>query len=106
MKKDTESNNEKAAASTKEMTDNASTNVQDTTAATILTPKIKLALAADVLLNDSKNLIDVSSTAVLVKLDGHVSSQTLKDLAEKIATKVMKYSASKQTLENHLVVQP
>jgi osmotically-inducible protein OsmY len=106
LKKDTEANSESAAKSTKEMTDNASTNMQDTGAATILTPKIKLALSADVLLNDSKNLIDVSSTAVLVKLDGHVTSQALKDLAEKIALKVLKDSDSKQSLENHLVVQP
>lgn len=105
MKKDAEINSENASEHTQNIQSGAKEAGEDMGAATILTPKIKTAITADKRLNDSKNLIDVDSTAERVTLSGHVTSAELKKLASEIANKVMAENAARQTLDNRLEVK-
>jgi osmotically-inducible protein OsmY len=106
MKEDTEANAESTAKAAQDAGKGMSESGQAVEAATLLTPKIKLAIAADTLLNDSKNLIDVTSTKDMVTLEGHVTGNDLKVLAGKIAQKVLTENNASQPLENKLEVKP
>lgn len=106
MEKDSESNGQKAAEATQNLASGAKEAGKDIAAATMLTPKIKLAISADKRLNDSKNLIDVSATDETVTLEGHVASKELKNLATEIATKALKDNTAHQRLDNKLEIKP
>ncbi len=106
VKKDAEVNGEKSAQKTQAMADGMSETGKNISAATMLTPKIKLAITGDKSLNDAANMINVDSTAEKVVLDGHVVTQAMKDLAGDLADKVMKENNAVQKLENNLVVKP
>ena len=106
IEKDAEANGEKASKSIENASNSTAEATKDASAAAILTPKIKLAITAETLLNDSKNEINVDSTEEKVMLEGHVSSEKLKELAGSIAMKVLKDSNAKQTVDNQLKVMP
>lgn len=106
MKQDAEINQQKAAEGAKNFESGAKEAGKDLGAATILTPKIKVALDADKRINDPKNNIDVDSTDERVVLSGHVTSQELKTLAGEIATKAMEEAKATQPLENKLEIKP
>lgn len=76
----------------------------DIGAATMLTPKIKNAIIANAKLNEKKNLIDISSTEEMVTIDGHVTSEELKALAEEVVTTYLKDSGEKQKVKNNLTI--
>lgn len=106
MKEDSQINSQKAAESSQKGAEATKDAAKDVQAATLLTPKIKMAISAETLLNDSKNLINVDSTEEKVTLEGHVTSMELKDLAGKIAAKVLADNSAKQPLENKLEIKP
>ncbi len=106
MKKDSEQNGEKVSASAENAAEGAKEAGKDIGAATMLTPKIKLAITSSTQLNDPKNLIDVNSTPEVVTLEGHVTSQELKDLAEEVAKKAISADGQTQKVENKLLIQP
>ncbi len=104
--KDSESFGQKVAEQTQNASSDAVETSKDLQAAAMLTPKIKLAISADKQLNDSKNLINVDSTEEKVTLEGHVTSIALKEIAGTIATKILKESEAKQSLDNKLEIKP
>lgn len=104
LEKDASRNSQKAAEGAQNIQRGMKEAGKDMGAATILTPKIKTALMADIRLNDPSNLINVNSTSDKVTLDGHVSSLELKLLAGDITMRTMKEDSATQTLENNLVV--
>jgi osmotically-inducible protein OsmY len=104
--KDTRAGGENTAQGAKQASDRAMDTAGNLSAAATLTPKIKLAIAADSQLNDPRNSINVDSTATLVSLDGFVATSSLKDLAGEIAMKALADAGAKQTFENNLVVKP
>jgi osmotically-inducible protein OsmY len=88
------------------MSAGAAEGSKDMGAATMLTPKVKLAITADKMLNDSKNLIDVDSTSDKVSLNGHVMSAEQKTLAGEITMRVLKENNATQKFVNNLDVTP
>jgi osmotically-inducible protein OsmY len=79
---------------------------KDATAAMVLTPKVKSAIAADAGLNDTRNTINVDSADNTVHLRGHVISEDLKKRAGDIAQKVLTDGNSTDKLNNELKVVP
>ena len=106
LKKDASDNSQKTADQAQNLRRGAEEAGKDIGAATLLTPKVKMAITADKRLNDAKNLIDVSSTDDKVTLEGHVTSSELKTLAGEIAAKAVKDSNALQTIENKLEIKP
>lgn len=106
VKTDAEQAGQKSAEAAQNMSSGAAEGTKNMGAATMLTPKIKLAITADKMLNDSKNLIDVDSTAEKVSLNGHVISAEQKTLAGEIAMKVLKENNATQKFVNNLDVTP
>lgn len=106
MKKDTEQNSENAASSADKMSEDANVAGSNIGAATMLTPKIKLAITGDTFLNDTKNLINVEATDAKVTLNGHVTSEKLKTRATDIAKRVMTDNGATQPFENLLTIKP
>jgi len=105
MKEDSADNRQKAADSTENVVEGAKNAGAAFGAATMLTPKVKVALEADKRLADPANLIDVDSTDDMVTLSGHVKSSALKELATEITQKVITEAGSKQKIENKLEVK-
>ena len=97
---------ENASEGASNIAESASNMGKEVGAATLLTPKVKMAIDADNKLNDPNNLIDVDSTDEMVYLKGHVRTAALKTLAGDVATKAMKEANAHQKLENNLVVKP
>ncbi|MEQ1934073.1 MAG: hypothetical protein ABL962_09360, partial [Fimbriimonadaceae bacterium] len=97
IQKDSESNGQKAAEQTQDAVSGASQTAKDLEAAAMLTPKVKLAISADKLLNDPTNLINVNSSEERVTLEGHVTSVALKNLAGEIGAKVLKENSANQS---------
>jgi len=106
MKKDTEQNSENASSSADKMSEDANVAGSNIGAATMLTPKIKLAITGDTFLNDTKNLINVEATDAKVTLNGHVTSEKLKTRATDIAKRVMTDNGATQPFENLLTIKP
>lgn len=106
VKKDSEIGGQKAAESAQNLSKGMNEAGKDIGAATMLTPKIKLAISAEKSLNDPANLIDVNSTDDKVTLEGHVTSEALKALAGDVAAKAIKDNGARQTLVNQLVIKP
>lgn len=104
VKKDVEAGGENASKTMENASDSSREATAGMKAATMLTPKIKLAITADVSLNDSKNTINVNSTEDTVTLEGHVTSAALKELAAEIAKKVMTENGATQKIENLLYI--
>lgn len=105
MKEDSADNRQKAADSTENVVEGAKNAGAAFGAATMLTPKVKVALEADKRIADPANLIDVDSTDDTVTLTGHVKTSALKELATEITQKVITEAGSKQTIENKLEVK-
>jgi predicted small secreted protein len=105
IKEDSSDNSQRVADSTKNVVTGAKEAGKAFGAATTLTPKVKLALVADKLLNTPQNLIDVASTDDVVTLSGHVTSEDLKSLATEVASKALTEAKATQKLENNLVVE-
>jgi osmotically-inducible protein OsmY len=74
-------------------------------AATLLTPRVKMAITSSVELKKDGNLIDVNTDVTTLTLEGHVLSQTDKDFAGKLASDILRSSGARQTLSNKLVIQ-
>lgn len=104
MKKDSEVVGEKTAQGAENAGKDINEAGGDIGAATMLTPKIKNAIIANAKLNDEKNLIDISSTEEMVTIDGHVTSEELKALAEEVVTTYLKDSNATQKVKNNLTI--
>lgn len=106
MKKDSEANGERTAEQTQNVSKGLKSAGSAFGAATTLSPKIQVAIAADTRLNDPKNLITVTSTSDTVVLEGHVMTKELKDLASEVAKKAITDNQAVNKVENKLIVQP
>lgn len=71
-----------------------------------VTPLVKTAISADTELNDPKNKIDVDSKDGVVHLKGHVTSNSLKAKATKIAEERIKENNGTDKVINQLLVKP
>jgi predicted small secreted protein len=91
----------KAAESTAATATAAGSNA---TAALEVTPKVKLAIAADKELNDTKNTINVDSKDGVVHLKGTVYNNSLKKKAGMIAEKTLKDMNATDKVMNELTV--
>ena len=105
LKKDAEINGQKASVEGQAMSKKGGEVAKDLSAATVLTPKVKLAIDADKKLNDPANRIDVDSDDHTVTLKGHVARPGLKELAGSIAAKVLKENKAHQKLVNDLEIK-
>lgn len=79
----------------------AATNVK---AKAELTPAIKTAIIRDPILNDRRNLINVTSEATTVYIRGHVTSPGMVQRATQDAQKVLDDHHATQTIQNQLTV--
>lgn len=104
MKEDSSDNAQKAADSTNNVMTGAKEAGKAFGAATTLTPKIKLAMESDNLLNKPENLIDIDSTDDVVTLTGHITTSSLKERATEVAAKAISDAKATQKVENKLVV--
>jgi osmotically-inducible protein OsmY len=78
--------------------------VAENASASTLTPRIKSALVANPITNDPKVSINVESTADMVTLNGHVTTQKQKDEAGEITKQILKEVGATQKFENKLEV--
>lgn len=76
-------------------------NVKD--AATV-TPEVKTAIISDVVLNNSANLVKVSSVGQTVTLTGHVGTATMKQHATDDAQAVLSHHHANFKIDNRLTV--
>lgn len=106
MKKDNEQNKENTSSTLENAKDGMKDAGAAMGAATMLTPKVKLAITSNELLNDPANLIDIESTPDVVSLTGHVTTPQLKELATELAAKAIKDDGQTQKVENKLEVKP
>lgn len=116
MKEDTQDNAQKAAEATEKTGEAAAQGLQnagsatadaakDTSAALVLTPKVKNAIIADPQLNEPGNLINVESKDNVVHLVGYVKTEALKKRAGNIAEGVLRAGNSTDKLSNELEVK-
>lgn len=98
-------NGEKASQIARDGMKNAEEVRKDASAAASLTPAIKVALTAEPSLNDEGNLIDVDTNEERVMLTGHVKSESLRQLADSVARRVLKDRNERQKLENRLTIK-
>ncbi len=105
IKEDVQAGSKNASEAARDVGQSASEQSRDLSAATMLTPKIKTAITADKLLNDSMNRIDVDSTSEEIILSGYVTSTTLKILASEITQQVLNENNAKQKIINNLSVR-
>jgi len=91
----------KAADAAKDATKDAGKTI---TAATEVTPKVKLAIVADKDLNDTHNLINVDTKDGTVHLTGHVANNAMKKKAGMIAEKTLKDLNATDKVSNELTV--
>ena len=101
-----EKTGEVAAQAVNSATKDAKEVGKDIAGALQVTPLVKTALAADTEINDPKNKIDVDSKDGMVYLKGHVTSNTLKAKATKIAQDRIKENKGTDKVVNQLLVQP
>ncbi len=106
MKEDATINKEKASEQSTDASQTAREVGSNVGAATMMTPKIKAALTDNDQLKDGRNTIDVDSTSELVTLNGWVTSEALKSLAEEITMRIVKENNGTQRIENKLEVRP
>jgi len=106
MQKDAENNGEKASQMARDGLKSAEEVGKDASAASMLTPAIKVALTAEPTLNDERNRIDVDSTEERVVLSGHVTTDSQRVLAEEVARRIIRDRNETQMLENRLEVTP
>ncbi|MCW3096041.1 MAG: hypothetical protein JWL77_1659 [Chthonomonadaceae bacterium] len=85
-------------------TDAAKDAGKTVTAATEVTPKVKLAIVADKDLNDTHNLINVDTKDGVVHLTGHVANNEMKKKAGMIASKTLKDMNATDKVSNELTV--
>ncbi|MGC4042818.1 MAG: BON domain-containing protein [Armatimonas sp.] len=95
-----------AAQATQKMGDAAAGAGKEIAGGGVVTPQVKLAIAADSDLNDPKNKIDVDTADGVVHLKGHVINNALKKKAGEIAEKSIKDSKRTDKVVNQLLVQP
>lgn len=97
-----------AAADLKADAKNAGADIKgdarNLSAATTLTPKVKLAIVSDKQLNDSRNAINVDSASSVVHLKGHVYNEAMKERAGQIAKRTLNQAHATDTLSNELTV--
>lgn len=105
IKEDVQAGSENASEAARDVGQSASEQSRDLSAATMLTPKIKTAITADKLLNESMNRIDVDSTSEEIILSAYVTSTTLKILASEITQQVLNENNAKQKIINNLSVR-
>lgn len=104
---------DKAAMNTKDAADKAATATVDatkdaaknTSAALALTPKVKLAITNDAMLNNIKNTINVDSADNVVHLKGTVISNDMKKRAGEVAKKALTDANATDKLSNELTVE-
>lgn len=88
--------------------DNAAENAGEAVAnagtAALVTGKVKTAIVANNILNDSKNTINVDTVNGKVVLTGTVQNKAAKDLAGQTAKKVLTDNKYTETVDNQLTV--
>ena len=97
-----------AAQATKNATAQVTTDVKQTAAdakaAAVLTPLIKTAIIRDPVLNDTRNLVNVTTEAAVVHLRGHVADASMKTRADEDTQKVLTDHHATQTISDELTV--
>ena len=97
-----------AAASSKAAAQQVATAVkavpENAEAAATVTPEVKTAVIRDPVLNDPRNLVNVSSTNHVVHLTGHVTSADMKQRATEDAQVVLTKRHPDFTVDNALTV--
>jgi len=88
------------------MNEKITDTTNDVVAAVRVTPMVKGAIIADKMLNDPKNHINVESISGVVTLNGHVTSEELKNHAESITKRVIVDNKFSESVSNMLVVTP
>lgn len=97
-----------AAENVEEAAEDAADNVVEAgkgVAATTLTARIKSALIANPITNESNVLINVNSTADTVTLEGHVVTQAQKEQAELLTKEIIRETGATQKFENKLEIK-
>ncbi|QYK52257.1 MAG: BON domain-containing protein [Fimbriimonadaceae bacterium] len=115
MAEDTKENTQAVADASEEMADNVQEGAEKAAddvveaskgvAATTLTARIKSALIANPITNESNVKIDVDSTAEMVTLSGYVVTDKQKEEAEQIAKEIIRKTGASQKFENKLEVR-
>jgi len=115
MAEDSKENTQAVADSTKEAAENVQEGAEKAAddvaemgkgiAASTLTTRIKSALIANPITNESNVKIDVESTAEMVTLNGYVVTQKQKDEAEQIAKEIIRETGATQKFVNKLEVK-
>lgn len=115
MAEDTKENTQAVADASEEMADNVQEGAEKAAddvveagkgvAATTLTARIKSALIANPITNESNVKIDVDSTAEMVTLSGYVVTDKQKEEAEQIAKEIIRETGATQKFENKLEVR-
>lgn len=115
MAEDTKENTQAVADASEEMADNVQEGAEKAAddvveaskgvAATTLTARIKSALIANPITNESNVEINVDSTAEMVTLSGHVVTAKQKEEAEQIAKEILRETGATQKFENKLEVK-
>lgn len=77
---------------------------EDAAAATVVTPEVKTAIVRDPILNDPKNVVNVSSADNVVHLTGHVGTASMKQRATEDAQAVLSKRHGNYTVSNELAV--
>ncbi len=93
-----------AATATKDAAANAGAAIENSAAATELTPKVKVAIVRDPVLNNPKNLVNVSTHDDAVHLTGHVMTDSMKQRATDDAQLMLTGKWAKFTVSNDLTV--
>ena len=105
VKEDTSNAGQKVAQATDKAVDATKDAAKNTGEALGVTPKIKLAITSDTMLNDTRNLIDVDSKDGVVHLKGHVINNDAKKRATEVAQKAMTDAGITDKLSNELTVE-
>ncbi len=95
---------DKAATATKDAAAGTVAATRNATEASILTPSVKTAIVRDPILNDPKNLINVSTANNVVSLTGHVQTAEMRKRATEDTQKAINDHHSTAKLINKLTV--
>ena len=94
----------KAGTAVKQAGQDAAQATKDAAAAVTLTPLVKTAIIRDPVLNDTRNLVNVSVKGNAVHLEGHVATDSMKQRATEDAQKVLDDHKNTSPVQNDLTV--
>lgn len=105
-KQDVASDAQKTAAAAHQVGQAVKDVPQNIGGAVTVTPEVKTAIVRDPVLNDPKNVINVSSKDKVVHLVGHVQTEDMKKRAEEDARVVLDKRHPDYAISNDLTIQP